>query len=101
MAHSESRRELLKKATMIGAGAVVGATAAPTIASAGQKVDPARGRLTAALADYVRHKFASHELAGEMKEIEEDIAGNLRGAETNFGIPIRNGDEPDFVFVPD
>lgn len=92
-----SRREIIKGAALVTGGAMLGA---PATAAAGDPKDGATlNRLTATLADFIRHKFASHDLAGEMKAIEEDVRWNLQTGEQMNRIPLQNGDEPDFIFV--
>jgi anaerobic selenocysteine-containing dehydrogenase len=95
-----SRRDFLKRAAAVGAAGMAGASL-PAVAAAGDKPDEALAGVSRGLLEVVRHRFAAHELAGDMKTIEEEIAGNLDAAAAMMRIPITNADEPDFVFVPE
>lgn len=96
------RRQFLKKtATLsVAAGLGTGLTSA-SAAAIGPMDEPLPERLSRALAEVVRQKFSTHELAGQMKAIEEDILYNLRSHQALLRIPLQNSDEPDFMFVPE
>src|SRR5687767_11460149 len=98
---SPSRREALKSASLLAGGAIAASTLLPSPVEAGPRDDATLQRLTTALTDFVRHKFPSPELAGQIKAIEQDIQGNLQAAEALTRVPIHNADEPDFTFIPE
>lgn len=98
----KTRRHFLKVAAL-GATAAAVLPAAPADAAAAGPAKPEGliTRMSRTLGELVQQKFATHELGPQMKEIEQDIVSNLSSAQALRGVPLENGDEPDFVFVPE
>src|SRR5687768_7254028 len=105
MKKSASRRQFLKAAAVGGAAVVaaqtVGAEPLSATAAAGPKPEPLINRMSRTLGELVQQKFATHELGGQMREIEQDIVSNLQSAQALARLPLQNSDEPDFIFVPE
>lgn len=95
-----ARRQFLKQSAALGLGVGLGSTLAAPAEAAGPG-DPAPVPLSRPLAEFVRLKYASHDIGGQMKTIEEDIQYNLEAARALQRIPLTGADEPDFVFIPE
>lgn len=93
-----TRRDFLKQATA-GAGGLAAGTFFSAEAAAGPRDKDVIIGMSRALLEVVRQRFAAHDLAGDIKDIEGDIVGNLAGSTAVQAVPLTNADEPDFVFV--
>jgi hypothetical protein len=89
-----TRREFTK--------ALAVAAAAPLAACAAAATDqpPAANFATTAqaLTEVVRLRYGKHILADQLKRVRQQIERGLRGRNALRRPPLRNADEPDFVF---
>src|SRR5262245_45884132 len=96
-----TRREFNKKLALLAAAPLV-ATQAPPATAAQPPDQPRPGEIIAAsaraLTEIVRLRHAKHLTEEQLTRVRQRIENNLRGGAVLRRFPLRNADEPDFVF---
>ena len=98
MSTRKSRRDFNKTVALLAAGAV-GATAAD--AGPAQEKPLTLPTTSQALMDIVRSRYGKHLNEEQLKRVRQKILAGLRSADQLRKVPLKNSDEPAFLFQAD
>ncbi len=107
VSNSFDRRSFVKLIPSAGAAALVAlnlpSSAAQTPSASPSPspspTPPAPSPLAEAYTEVARQRFGKHVEAAQWERIKRDLEGNVRSADRMRDSKLKNGDEPDFIFI--